>query len=262
MAQKKSSNPIVSLTSGCIAGGIEATAVWPMEYMKTQLQLQARLPVGKVPKFTGVFSGIAFTVKTEGFLALYRGLFPTLLGSIPKAGIRFGGNSMLKEKLADKHGKLTAPKQFAAGFGAGLIEAVLVVVPVETVKTKAIEGGMNFGKCMKNILTKEGPAGLYQGLAATIAKQGSNQGLRFMWFNEFQRVVGNDGRKSLTMMENFVGGMTAGCFSTIINNPLDVVKTRMQGLEAKKYNGTLGCILQIMSNEGIPGFYKCVYIFN
>ncbi len=42
-------------------------------------------------------------------------------------------------------------------------------------------------------------------------------------FNEFQRVVGNDGRKSLTMMENFVGGMTAGCFSTIINNPLDVV---------------------------------------
>ncbi len=32
----------------------------------------------------------------------------------------------------------TAPKQFAAGFGAGLIEAVLVVVPVETVKTKVI----------------------------------------------------------------------------------------------------------------------------
>ncbi len=35
--------------------------------------------------------------------------------------------------------------------------------------------------------------------------------------------MSKDGKKSLTMVENFVGGMTAGCFSTIINNPVDVV---------------------------------------
>ncbi len=42
-------------------------------------------------------------------------------------------------------------------------------------------------------------------------------------FNEFKRIVGKDGKKNLTMVENFLGGMTAGCFSTILNNPLDVV---------------------------------------
>jgi hypothetical protein len=40
---KKKSNTTSALIAGCIAGGIEATAVWPMEYMKTQLQLQVRV---------------------------------------------------------------------------------------------------------------------------------------------------------------------------------------------------------------------------
>jgi hypothetical protein len=35
----KKKNATAALITGSIAGGIEATAVWPMEYMKTQLQL-------------------------------------------------------------------------------------------------------------------------------------------------------------------------------------------------------------------------------
>jgi len=37
--------------------GIEATCVWPMEYIKTQLQLQEKLAVGEKPKFTGMIGG-------------------------------------------------------------------------------------------------------------------------------------------------------------------------------------------------------------
>ena len=37
--------------------GIEATCVWPMEYIKTQLQLQEMLAVGEKPKFTGMIAG-------------------------------------------------------------------------------------------------------------------------------------------------------------------------------------------------------------
>lgn len=61
--------------------------VWPMEYMKTQLQLLKPV-AGVKPPFTGVIDGLTYTVKTTGFLSLYRGLSVTLAGSIPKAGIR------------------------------------------------------------------------------------------------------------------------------------------------------------------------------
>jgi Mitochondrial carrier protein len=34
--KKKKGNPLSALAAGCIAGGIEATAVWPMEYIKVR----------------------------------------------------------------------------------------------------------------------------------------------------------------------------------------------------------------------------------
>ena len=107
----KKKSPLLAMTSGCIAGGIEATAVWPMEFIKTQLQLNAK---SNLP-YNGVFSGLRYTVQTTGFFSLYRGLAPTLVGSIPKAGIRFGLNAVIKENLRDKNGKLTLGKNFVAG---------------------------------------------------------------------------------------------------------------------------------------------------
>lgn len=48
----KKVNPWVSLTTGCISGGIECVAVWPMEFIKTQLQLQ-KVVAGVKPPYTG-----------------------------------------------------------------------------------------------------------------------------------------------------------------------------------------------------------------
>jgi len=55
-------------------------------------------------------------------------------------------------------------------------------------------------------------------------KQGSNSGLRFMWFNEYKKRVTNDGNISMSPLMALFGGMSAGCFSTLGNNPFDVVK--------------------------------------
>lgn len=57
---------------------------------------------------------------------------------------------------------------------------------------------------------------------------------------------------------DFLSGAFAGFCSTMFNNPIDVVKTNMQGLEAHKYGGTLGCFSYIMKHEGPLGFYKGV----
>mmetsp|Transcript_58517 Transcript_58517/g.65463 ORF Transcript_58517/g.65463 Transcript_58517/m.65463 type:complete len:288 (+) Transcript_58517:49-912(+) len=252
MATKKSNNPLTAMTAGCIAGGVEATAVWPMEFIKTQLQLQSN---SKGAKYTTMIEGITYTVRTTGFWSLYRGLTPTLIGSIPKAGIRFGLNAVIKDKLRDKDGKLTVGKNFVAGLGAGVSEAVLIVTPVETVKTKVIELNMPFLEGLKHIIKTQGFGGVYQGVFATALKQGSNQGLRFMWFNEYKKRVTNDGEKALTPLMGLFGGMTAGCFSTLGNNPFDVVKTRMQGTNASQYKGTFDCFKTIIVKEGFGAFY-------
>ena len=66
-----------------------------------------------------------------------------------------------------------------------------------------------------------------------------------------------DGAK-LGPLESLLGGMMAGCFSTCMNNPFDVVKTQMQGLHAAQYSSTLDCARQILQVEGVRGFYKGV----
>lgn len=172
-----------------------------------------------------MISGLTYTVRTTGFLSLYRGLAPTLIGSVPKAGIRFGLNAVIKERLRSKtDGTLTPAKQFLAGLGAGVSEALIIVAPVETVKTKCIELDQPFVKGLKHIIHTEGVGGVYKGAVATALKQGSNQGLRFMWFNEYKAIVTNHGEKPMTPLLGLFGGMSAGCFSTLGNNPFDVVK--------------------------------------
>mmetsp|Transcript_1345 Transcript_1345/g.1815 ORF Transcript_1345/g.1815 Transcript_1345/m.1815 type:complete len:295 (+) Transcript_1345:73-957(+) len=253
--QKKT--PLLPMAAGCIAGGIEATAVWPMEFIKTQLQLQAKAKGTKLP-YTGMISGLRYYVETTGFFSLYRGLAPTLIGSIPKAGIRFGLNSVIKDKLRDKDGNLTPGKNFLAGLGAGVTEALVIVAPVETVKTQCIELNMPFIAGFKHIVATQGIGGIYQGAFATALKQGSNQGLRFMWFNEYKRIVTEDGAKPFSPIGGLLGGMSAGCFSTLGNNPFDVLKTRMQGTKASQYSSTLDCLKQIITKEGFGALYAGV----
>lgn len=253
MATKKSSNPLTAMSAGCIAGTVEATVVWPMEFIKTQLQLGSKSS-SKLP-YTGMIQGLSYTVRTTGFLSLYRGLSPTLIGSFPKAGIRFGLNSVIKEKLRDKNGKLSVGTNFVAGLGAGVTEALLIVAPVETVKTKVIELNMPFREGLSYIIRTEGFGGIYKGAIATAMKQGSNSGLRFMWFNEYKNQVTKDGEISFTPIMGLLGGMSAGCFSTLGNNPFDVVKTRMQGTQAARYKNTFDCFRKILRNEGVGAFY-------
>lgn len=40
------------------------------------------------------------------------------------------------------------------------------------------------------------------------------------------------------------------------NNPIDVVKTRMQGLGASQYKNTWDCLVKTWRNEGPLAFYK------
>jgi hypothetical protein len=74
----KKKNPMVPVITGAISGGIECVSVWPMEFIKTQLQLQKQV-AGVKPPYTGMIEGLSYTVRTTGFLSLYNGLGVTLV---------------------------------------------------------------------------------------------------------------------------------------------------------------------------------------
>jgi solute carrier family 25 citrate transporter 1 len=250
---------IKGIIAGGITGGIEICITYPTEYVKTQLQLDE-----KVGKYKGIIDCAKQTVGERGVGGLYRGLSVLVYGSIPKSAVRFGSFETFKKNMMDEQGNLSPLSRLLCGLGAGVSEAILAVTPMETVKVKFINDQRSanpkykgFYHGVRSIINEQGIRGVYQGVSATIMKQGSNQAIRFYvmesckdWYRE------GDSKKPVPKL--IVGGFgaLAGAASVFGNTPLDVVKTRMQGLEASRYKNTLDCAKKIWVNEGPRAFYK------
>jgi len=58
-------------------------------------------------------------------------------------------------------------------------------------------------------------------------------------------------------MVDLLSGGFAGFCSVMFNNPIDVIKTNQQGLDAHK-GGFMGAFQHILQTEGVPGFSKGV----
>lgn len=204
------------------------------------------------------------TVRSHGVRGLYRGLSVLVYGSVPKSAVRFGAFEALKKRSVDERGNLSPHMRLLCGLGAGVSEAILAVTPMETVKVKFINDQASanpkykgFVHGVREIIRQEGIKGTYQGLTATIMKQGSNQAIRFFVMETMKDWYrGGDPTKNVNKLVVGLFGAVAGAASVFGNTPIDVVKTRMQGLEAHKYKNTFDCILKIAKYEGFPAFYK------
>ena len=60
------------------------------------------------------------------------------------------------------------------------------------------------------------------------------------------------------MLADGLAGAFAGFCSTMANNPVDVIKTKMQGLKADHYDGVADCFKKILAKDGPMGFYHGV----
>ncbi|KAI9493426.1 mitochondrial carrier domain-containing protein [Zychaea mexicana] len=264
----KKKDPVFSLISGTIAGGIEGVITYPTEYVKTQLQLQAggKLQPGEA-RFKGPIDCLVQTYKTRGFSAIYTGVGALAIGNAAKAGVRFLTYDQIANQLRDKDGKLSGARSLLAGLGAGMTEAALVVTPSETIKTKLIHDknsqtprykGLVHGT--STIIKEEGFSGIYRGVGPVMARQGANSAVRFSCYSTFRSWLQSyrgQGDAPLPSAYTFAAGAMAGIVTVYTTMPLDVVKTRMQGLDARQlYKNSVDCLLKVVKANGVFSLWK------
>ena len=83
----------------------------------------------------GAVNVVKDTYRTNGFFGLYKGYSALLMFSVPKNYVRFGTFSYVQENVLTQKNSLN---NFMCGLCAGFAEAVFVVTPQETLKTKLI----------------------------------------------------------------------------------------------------------------------------
>eukprot|EP00752_Nemacystus_decipiens_P015767 g14077.t1 len=267
--EQQRKNPAVHLVAGGIAGAVESSICYPLDTIKTRTQLTSLGPTVIARRI----------VEVEGFLALYRGLSAVMAGIVPKMSVRFSAFDTYKGWLGadgQKKGLL-----LLAGLGSGVTEAVLVVTPAEVCKIRMQAqflpvlagggGGRGGASTVKYrhvlqtaavVAREEGVQALYKGLTPTVLRQGCNQAINFTCYQTFKmRLSSYLGREELASWQHMVLGGISGGIGPCVNNPFDVVKTRLQNQvaipgQASKYGSFMSTISLIAKEEGIKALWN------
>eukprot|EP00435_Cladocopium_sp_Y103_P047917 s354_g14.t1 len=93
------------------------------------------------------------------------------------------------------------------------------------------------------------------GIGATGIRQASGVGVRFALYGRVKSALTTDPPQ---MWQSAVAGGITGCCSTLLNNPIDVIKSRIEAQDGKtkEYTGTIQAFRAILKEEGFLAFYK------
>ncbi|KAL6564157.1 Nicotinamide adenine dinucleotide transporter 1, chloroplastic [Orobanche minor] len=114
---------------------------------------------------------------------------------------------------------------------------------------------------LEQIFQKEGLRGMYRGLAPTALALLPNWAVYFTIYDQLKFFLGaDDVNHHLSIGANMMAASGAGAATTIMINPLWVVKTRLQTQGMRKgvvpYRNTLSALRRIAHEEGIRGLYS------
>lgn len=93
--------PLKRFLAGALAGSTSVLCTYPIDLARTVLAVQ--VTNGKSIRRLGIFTTLSSIFREEGVPALYRGIYPTLVGVVPYAGISFLSYGILK-RAADTDG--------------------------------------------------------------------------------------------------------------------------------------------------------------
>ncbi|KAH1495671.1 hypothetical protein LV164_002955 [Aspergillus fumigatus] len=206
--------------------------------------------------FTSTLDGLRKIARNEGTLALWRGLSPTLMMSIPANVIYFAGYDWLRadEKSPIKRFFPAAYAPLVAG-SVARIAAASAISPIEMFRTRLQAtpgtGAGHFKATLEDLhqMTQvHGYRALWRGLTLTMWRDVPFSGLYWWGYEECKRYLLDLRREAYnhhllrrvsssalqhdldtpTFLESFLSGALSGSLAAFVTTPFDVGKTRQQ----------------------------------
>ncbi|XP_028662133.1 calcium-binding mitochondrial carrier protein Aralar1 isoform X1 [Erpetoichthys calabaricus] len=248
-------------TLGSIAGAVGATAVYPIDLVKTRMQNQRSTGsfVGEL-MYKNSFDCAKKVLRYEGFFGLYRGLLPQLVGVAPEKAIKLTVNDFVRDKFSKKDGSIPLPAEILAGGCAGGSQ-VIFTNPLEIVKIRLqVAGEITTGPRVSalNVVRDLGFFGLYKGAKACFLRDIPFSAIYFPVYAHTKLLL-TDEKGHLGPLQLLTAGAIAGVPAASLVTPADVIKTRLQ-VAARAgqttYSGVIDCFRKILREEGHRAFWK------
>lgn len=163
-----------NIASGGAAGALSLCFVYSLDYARTRLANDAKSgKKGGERQFNGLIDVYRKTLKSDGFVGLYRGFVISCVGIIVYRGCYFGFYDTLKPIVLGENAGVFL--SFILGYGV-TVSAGLVSYPIDTIRRRMM---MTSGEAVKykgsfdcfiQIVRKEGAMSLMKGAGANILR--------------------------------------------------------------------------------------------
>uniref|UniRef100_A0A3P9B0H3 Solute carrier family 25 member 12 n=1 Tax=Maylandia zebra TaxID=106582 RepID=A0A3P9B0H3_9CICH len=248
-------------TLGSIAGATGATAVYPIDLVKTRMQNQRSTGsfVGEL-MYKNSFDCAKKVLRYEGFFGFYRGLVPQLIGVAPEKAIKLTVNDFVRDKFTEKDDTIPLFAEIMAGGCAGASQ-VIFTNPLEIVKIRLqVAGEITTGPRVSalSVVRDLGFFGLYKGAKACFLRDIPFSAIYFpVYAHTKTQLADEQGR--LGPLQLLSAGAIAGIPAASLVTPADVIKTRLQ-VAARAgqttYSGVIDCFKKILREEGFRALWK------
>ncbi|KAI0165807.1 peroxisomal carrier [Xylariaceae sp. FL1272] len=269
--QSKPLPPWGSAVAGATGAVLANALVYPLDIVKTRLQVQVKHTTGEVhpgaePHYTSTWDAITRMVADDGLLGLYAGMHGALIGVASTNFAYFYWYTIVRE-LYNKSKRFAHPPSTATELALGAIAGAIAqvfTIPVAVVTTrqqtqsKADRKGL-LATAREVIDSEDGPSGLWRGLKASLVlvvnpaiTYGAYERLKTMMF---------PGKSRLTPGEAFLLGAMSKALATVVTQPLIVAKVGLQSKpppqrQGKHFKGFIEVMQFIIKHEGVSGLFK------
>lgn len=240
---------------GSVSGTCSTLLFQPLDLVKTRLQtLQSNVKPG-TPK-VGMFAVFLHVVRTENFFGLWKGISPSFVRCVPGVGIYFSTFYSLKQHFFQDQSP-NAGQAVLLGAGARTVAGVSML-PVTVIKTRFESGRYNYvsvAGALRSVYETEGVRALFSGLTATLLRDAPFSGIYVMFYSQAKRSLPQEVSGTVySPLVNFGCGVVAGVLASLVTQPADVVKTRIQ-VSTSPFS-TSQAIRYIYTENGLRGFFR------
>jgi len=240
---------------------------FPVDLVKTRLQIQGQNSSLPTNKYRGMFDCFRVILKEEGTRALFSGIKPALLRQATYGTLKLGFYQYLKKKSgANKE------QSFSKNVMIGMISGATangLANPTDVLKVRMQTNREHFKnkrmfESFFEIYKTEGLSGLYRGVYPNAQRAAIITGSELAAYDSAKQFL----IRSLMMPDNtathFMSSAIAGLCGAIAATPLDVIKSRIMTQQKlingsskdEIYKGSIDCLIKTVKNEGPCALYK------